>query len=213
MASHHQCRYVLIICCTPCFFSGFTSDHTLSFDRRRRRRSAGDGNQTDEVVFQEIRIEDKFKFEAQQGEPGHEINFSGSSSGTSTSTTSTGDQNTLYWNTYTFALVLVAFVVIQLFVIFACWLCATYKSRGNREAASIYESAVSEYASTVRTPISWDNSYYKWFSGDFNHRFSYTTLYNLLFTYCVYLHWDCYWPKTYSNIVGYVILLLYIDVN
>lgn len=145
---------------SPCFFVGFKTDPVLSFDRRRRRRSVGRGNQTDEVVFQEIRIEDKFKFEAQRGEPGHEINFSGSS-GISTSTSTTSDQNTLYWNTYAFALMLVAFVVLQLFVIFACWLCATYRSRGNREAASIYESAVSEYASTVRTPISWDNSYYK----------------------------------------------------
>ncbi|XP_060845041.1 uncharacterized protein LOC132924638 [Rhopalosiphum padi] len=131
-----------------------------SFGRRRRRRSVGGGNQTEEVVFQEIRIEDKFKFEAQRGDPGHEINFSGSS-GTVTSTNAAGDHQNTYWNTYAFALVLVAFVVLQLFVIFVCWLCVTYRSRGNREDASIYESAISEYASTVRTPISWDNSYYK----------------------------------------------------
>jgi heme/copper-type cytochrome/quinol oxidase subunit 2 len=112
------------------------------------------------VVFQEIRIEDKFKFEAQRGDPGHEINFSGSS-GTVTSINTAGDHQNTYWNTYAFALVLVAFVVLQLFVIFVCWLCVTYRSRGNRENASIYESAISEYASTVRTPISWDNSYYK----------------------------------------------------
>lgn len=85
-------------------------------------------------MFQEIRIEDKFKFEARQrdggGEPGREINYYAGPD----------RADAMYWNAYAFALVLVSFVVLQLFVAFACWLCATRdKSRHDAvPAPSVY---------------------------------------------------------------------------
>lgn len=87
------------------------------------------------MVFQEIRIEDKFKFEAQQGDAGPEMYYGGAAS-------SDGQNNAMYWNTYALALMIVAFVLVQLFVIFVCWMCTAHRSRGD--------------------PVSWDGgSYYK----------------------------------------------------
>lgn len=140
----------MVLLCTLCLMA-------CCLDRRRRRRSVS--NRTDdEIVFQEIRIEDKFKFEAHQGDLSREMNFNNHQN-----TNDNHLQNTVYWNAYAFASLLIAFVLLQLFVIFVCWLCLKSKSQkaGHRASpASIYESAVSDYASTIRGPVSWDN-YYK----------------------------------------------------
>lgn len=128
-------------------FLNFNVWCVMFFNRRRRRRSTSNQNQTEEMVFQEIRIEDKFKFEAQHGEYGQEINFN-----------SNADQhNAVYWNTYALTLLLVTFVLLQSFVMLMCWACV----KCNRSQSKRSTASVNEYASTVRNPISWDNSYYK----------------------------------------------------
>ncbi|XP_050435225.1 uncharacterized protein LOC126842338 [Adelges cooleyi] len=123
---------------------------------RRRRRSVQDQT-TDEVVFQEIRIEDKFKFDARKavdaaGEGGdNEMNFAG------------GRPFAVCWNTYSLALLLAAFGLLQLFVVLGCYLCAAgrRKSKPGGPKAGIYETAISDYAAaTVRSPVSWDNRDY-----------------------------------------------------
>ncbi|XP_050528281.1 uncharacterized protein LOC126898361 [Daktulosphaira vitifoliae] len=136
----------------------------------RRKRSARDQKVTDEVVFQEIRIEDKFKFDARRSDAkdrtkyeeniNNEINFPN------------GHQYTVCWNTYMLILVLAVFIVLQIFIMFGCYICITGRDKLSKKemsnSSNPYESVIADHSSTATlnssvlpSPMQWDNSYYR----------------------------------------------------
>jgi len=98
----------------------------------RRRRDVGD--RVDEVVFQEIRIEDRFKFETRRN--GGEMDFVGA-----------GHR----WNAYAPDLLVAVFVLVQLSAALACWLCCA-RRKSRRDAAAAVRRPP--------PPICWDENRY-----------------------------------------------------